>query len=384
MVEPESARRCASCNSRLNPGAERCDVCGAALPWHATRLRYVAMGAAGVGFVVLAFLVFAWVRGRSGGAVAERPEPPATSSVATPVAAAQRDLPATPIGQLPVKGSEVAAPPLAELSATPVPQGAPATPAPVTYQVQSGDNLWSISREMGVDQSELLALNPGSDQRLPVGSLLTLPVTATPDTAAPAAATAEIPAATPMPLDPPAVYVARAGDTLAKVAADHGLTVADLAAMNEQEWSGGAAAVLAPGQLLRVRSDAVVGTGVADSGPGRPFAAPLLLAPADGATVHDDTSLLRWASAGILPDDAYYVVVLRDLDAPESSVAETVWVGSNSTTIVVPASLRPALGRSRRLAWSVTVRRSADGRPGPGEGELLSESPAPHTFTWTP
>jgi LysM repeat protein len=344
-------------------------------------LRFLVLGAASAGVLVLAVLVFAWVRGRSAASLSDVAELPQVAPVVTSLAVATRRAAAlrTPApGALSGSVAPAVPPPV---TATPLPLALP-TAAPVTYQVQSGDSLWSISRELGVDQGELLTLNPGSDQSLPIGSLLALPITATPDAAAPAAATAEVlVAATPLVVAPPAVYVARAGDTLANVAADHGVTLADLAAMNEQEWSGESQA-LAPGQLVRVRSDA--STAGADAGPGKPFAAPLLLAPADGATVHDDASLLRWTSSGILPEDAYYVVQLRDLDAPETAAGETVWVASNSTTLVVPANLRPALGRGRRLAWSVTVRRSPDGRPGPGEGELLSESPEAHTFTWTP
>jgi hypothetical protein len=165
------------------------------------------------------------------------------------------------------------------------------------------------------------------------------------------------------------------------VAAAHGLSVEALTAMNQPEL--GAAPRLAAGQFLRVRPAA----GNADGGRAEaalPFAAPVLLAPTDGATVNEDAPLLTWASAGILPEDVYYVVSLRDALATAAPAPELVWVGTNATALEVPARYRPAPRSSRTLAWTVTVRRSSDGRPGPGEGELLCELGPEQTFVWSP
>lgn len=108
-------------------------------------------------------------------------------------------------------------------------------PAPSrTYTVQKGDTLSSIAARYGVNTSTLIALNglSANPDALRVGQVLSLPSvgsatpTVAPQPAAPAAA-ATAPRATGA-----STYTVVAGDTLSRIAARNGTTVAKIIAAN--------------------------------------------------------------------------------------------------------------------------------------------------------
>jgi LysM repeat protein len=362
--------RCPACGSRLPAGSRTCDVCGATQSWATTPAGLASLAVGGLVLTAVALLGLLWLRGqyqRSAGS----PEPTRVASMA------RRATPARPAPTRTVTGTEAA-----ELTAATAVVAAGAEPTaapPVQYSVQNGDSPWSIAQSHGVDLGELLRLNPGIDQRLSVGQQVTLPLTPTPGApvaAAPAEPTA--PPAVVLPTAPaePVLYTARAGDTVEGVAASLGLPAVDLVALNRSVVSEPAEA-LQPGQVLQVAPLA----GGPDSP--APFPAPMVLAPANGATVRDDVPVLRWASAGILPDDAYYVITIGEAAAESGVEPERIWVPGNATTAVTPPRFRPPPGASRTLVWSVAVRRAgADGPVGPGEA--LSAEPAGRSFVWSP
>ncbi|VEI12524.1 LysM peptidoglycan-binding domain-containing protein [Trueperella bialowiezensis] len=120
----------------------------------------------------------------------------------------------------------------------PAPQPA-ATPAPVTqiYRVKAGDTLGKIARQHGTTVAKLAADNNIANpniirvgQRLTIGQAAPAPAPA----ATPAPAPAPAPKAAPAPQAAPAgtTYTVKAGDTLGKIARQHGTTVAKLAADN--------------------------------------------------------------------------------------------------------------------------------------------------------
>jgi hypothetical protein len=157
------------------------------------------------------------------------------------------------------------------------------------------------------------------------------------------------------------------------------------------------------------------------------FPAPMPLAPGGGITVTAESVLLRWSSAGVLPGGLYYVVAIReatddadagggpivdlgglsgatdggdnaggelaDEEAEGSGVtdpsgdaqdARLVWV-TDATAVRIPGELRPALGNSRPIEWSVSVRRrGAGGLLGSDESVLLSPTPRWQRFVWAP
>jgi len=152
------------------------------------------------------------------------------------------------------------------------------------------------------------------------------------------------------------------------------------------------------------------------AGEGR-YPAPAALAPGASITVTAESVLLRWASAGVLPSGLFYVVSIRDADAAAAQLANSetgaisaagpvsgtsagavigddrlgdtgarvIWV-KDATAVRVPGELRPALGASSAIEWSVTVRRrSGSGLLDRGEeGVLLSAAPAWQRFVWAP
>ena len=119
-----------------------------------------------------------------------------------------------------------------------------------TYTVRAGDSLAAISERFGFTVEELIAANPGIEERgLQAGDVINLPVapedvpTPEPPTATPAAADPE-PTSTAAPADtataapagtPPATgqtYTVQSGDIPETIAAQFGITVEALLAAN--------------------------------------------------------------------------------------------------------------------------------------------------------
>jgi LysM repeat protein len=111
-----------------------------------------------------------------------------------------------------------AAPPAPAAPApAPAPAAAPAPPAPAAsgtvHTVRSGETLGRIARRYGTTVDAILALNPGRSRHLiHAGDQFAVPVVAAPT--------------------PSGVHVVQPGDTLAAVAARHGVAVEALAAAN--------------------------------------------------------------------------------------------------------------------------------------------------------
>ncbi|GIW13425.1 MAG: hypothetical protein KatS3mg062_0864 [Tepidiforma sp.] len=123
------------------------------------------------------------------------------------------------------------------------PVGGASTPAPRrTYTVKSGDTCSGIAAAEGVSLDALVKANPTACDNLRVGDTLTIPApTPTPVTGTAGGLTSN-PTVRPTPTVPRSssgssggsgkVYVVRAGDTCADIAASYGVTVADLIAAN--------------------------------------------------------------------------------------------------------------------------------------------------------
>jgi LysM repeat protein len=109
------------------------------------------------------------------------------------------------------------------------PAPAPAA-SPATYTVRSGDSLWRIAKSHGVTIGDVEKANPGLRGTLRPGMIIKLPAGAGGSAPAPAAA----PGAAPAPAASAAAsaYVVKAGDSLSKIAARNGTTVAALRQAN--------------------------------------------------------------------------------------------------------------------------------------------------------
>ena len=117
---------------------------------------------------------------------------------------------------------------------TPIDTLAPITPAPVgpttEYAVKKNDSLAKIAKAKGVTLKALQEANPGVDPRkLKVGQKIQVPAPA--DTGAAVASDAGVAAPTHVKAAT-STYVVKAGDSLAKIARQHGTTAKAIQAAN--------------------------------------------------------------------------------------------------------------------------------------------------------
>ncbi len=130
-----------------------------------------------------------------------------------------------------------------EPSSTPTPMASPTpdpteppeptaipTPEPQTYEVQSGDNPWTISRQFGLSMEELLAANGLSEGALlRVGQVLQIPQT---ESAAESASATDDAASAPAPTPEPLVHTVASGDTIGALAVRYQVSSAEIARVN--------------------------------------------------------------------------------------------------------------------------------------------------------
>ena len=153
-----------------------------------------------------------------------------------PVAAADSSpiAPVEPAASAPASSSEVSA-----VRFSPTRPGTPAAaelvapPAPTTYVVAKGDNLWSIAKKTGVTVKQLTAANKiSTDTPLKLGQKLTIPVAkTTPAAAAPTTSVAPA-AAAPVAAKTSTVHVVKSGETLGVIAKKYQVKVGDIATAN--------------------------------------------------------------------------------------------------------------------------------------------------------
>ncbi len=152
--------------------------------------------------------------------------------------------------EAPAAAPVVVTPPVIEPApAAPAAEPAPAAPAEATttikYLVSSGDTWYGIAEKHGVSIDALKAANPTAARKnhLYQGSYISVPVKA--DSAAAQAAAAEAPA------EPEgATYTIKRGDTLARIAKKHKMSVPALMKLNN--LSDKDARRIQPGQTLKV------------------------------------------------------------------------------------------------------------------------------------
>jgi len=120
--------------------------------------------------------------------------------------------------------------------ATPIETLAPITPAPIgpttEYTVRKHDSLGKIAKAKGVTVKALQQANPGVDPRkLKVGQKIQVPAPAGGADAG-AAIASDAGVAAPTHVKTATIYVVKAGDSLAKIARQHGTTVKAIQAAN--------------------------------------------------------------------------------------------------------------------------------------------------------
>lgn len=147
--------------------------------------------------------------------------------------------------------AKVAAPKPAAKVAAPKPA---AKPSVATHTVKPGDTLSGIAAKHRVSLSSLLAAN-GMNLRTIIypGQKIRLTATAAPAPTKPAAKPAPKPAAKPAPkpaAKPAAAksYVVKAGDTLSRIATNHGVSLSSLLAANDMNLR----TIIYPGQKIKI------------------------------------------------------------------------------------------------------------------------------------
>ena len=338
-----ASRRCPSCGSRLPANAAQCQVCGATLTWlqrlpRGTREVVAVLGAVVVVFAILNFI------GRETGSL----QSSAQQAMSRVVSQVPTGLP-----------TFTAAPPSTPTLPQPSPYPPTATPMPkvISYTVKSGDTLYGIAESFGVPAERIENANQlNNPESLSIGDVLAIP-------AAPSAEAQLV--EQPAPAGAGSVGVAASASPLSAT----GPSSSTLVAIG--------------GSPLAGQGDGLAGVALSDEGSTVAFDAPIPLGPADGAAVADDQAQLSWSSVGILPADTYYVVAIRDADAPEGE-ANLEWVYSNATSLRLPRRLRPALGATRVLEWSVSARLQARTLFGPDKGIPVSGASPWRRVTWKP
>lgn len=380
------------------------------MPWRLSPRGVVVESAAAlVGIVAILGAIWVW---RSSG----------PASLPAPAAIVRQASTAEPT---PTAAPLAAAVPVTPTTVTAAPTTASVVPAAIEHTIQSGDTLWNLAAEHDTTVEDILAANAGelTLDRLSIGQVIRIPQAGgappaaadgadapTALAAAPVTSTspaASLAAAVAMAAAQPTVVVVEAvsvtvaaADTLSTLAAAYDVSVDDLVAANNL---GDAEAILQVGQPIVVQTAVVVTAtplpgGLAGGQPGSDagqaalpepvlaepasYEVPLMLSPLPETLVVGDAPILRWSSIGPLPPGVGYVVLLRDADAGDAEAVE-VPVRGGATAVRIPARFRPALGASRRLAWSVAVGRADDGLLASAEWTILSADPVWGTFTWT-
>ncbi|MDB6109755.1 MAG: muramidase-2 [Pedosphaera sp.] len=168
----------------------------------------------------------------------EQAAPPVDGTAANDPSLMPPDGTNTPTPPLPVPGpGNTAGAPAPALAPAPAPVTDPVpapVPAPATadYVVLKGDSYYTIAKKLGVPTKALENANPTIlPTKLKPGQKLVVPAGA-----APVVNNAATPGATAMmaaPADGGSVYTVKSGDSLTKVAKDHGVSVKSLRAAND-------------------------------------------------------------------------------------------------------------------------------------------------------
>jgi LysM repeat protein len=261
-----------------------------------------------------------------------------------------------------------------------------ATPTPLpprVHVIQVGDTLLEIANEYEVPLEALIAANPGiSETGLQLDQQVTIPwPTPTPTSTGNATG---VPDATAAPTEAPNTfsYSVQEGDTLLDIAIRHGIAVETLRQLNGLQNDR-----LDVGQTLQIPLPTPTATLTPTPGPSptptpRPvYEAPVLLSPANGATLAaDDAVVLQWTTVGILGEGEWYQVTVINASA---SGAAPYQATTKTTSHRLSPELQPRVDAPQTFRWTVVVVREA-GTFADGSTRYMPLSPAPplRTFLW--
>ena len=423
-MEPSPQRQCPECGTPVAQKAETCLMCGAQLREEKRSRLRLPQGDLLLPLLLAAAIAALWLWKPW-----DREDPLALVPVATTPVATES---ATPETTSTPAATYVVAPTATPLH-SPTPPPTPTLPPNQTHHtIESGETVSTIAKQYGTTSKKILDANGlKSNTIISVGDVLIIPLPV---------ANTSTPTVTPTPSPTPFEYTVRVADTLSAIAKKYGTTVETLMDINNindatslrvgtkliiaqppdftltmayethevqsgdtlfslsakydvtvaeiKEASGLENNNLSVGQELKIP----VGTATPvptltpsptmTPTPGPPRPAPMLLAPADGATFEgaETVILLDWASVGILDEDEWYVVRLRSMD-PRAEQPPLEW--THATSWRVPPELYEGGTESRGFRWEVLImRQTGVDEDGTWLGEDQSPSSETRTFSW--
>lgn len=125
---------------------------------------------------------------------------------------------------------------------------------PERHRVQSGETVWGIAMQYGLDPDELVRTNRLGSESIVEGQELLIGAVARKDTREIAPATSKKETASDANVPKQTTHVVRSGDNLWKIAKDHDVTVEQI-----REWNDLGEKSIVAGQELRIKADKAVG-----------------------------------------------------------------------------------------------------------------------------
>lgn len=371
-MSPESTtpptKICPTCGTRLSEKATRCLVCGTELggssspkeakPIEASRMPEITLSlpaALGIFALLLAIgaVLIYFVLNTTGQVV--KPTPEATVTF-TPT---------------------ITFTPTATVTPSPLPTFTPLPP--IEYTVKDLDTCISIAYAFKISvQSLMLSNNLSSNCILSKGQVLKVPQ--------------PTPTASPMPTGTlnsdmateeaceKDKHLVTAGETLSSISAMYGVPQQAI-----KDYNGLASDTVFEGLYLNIplcKRNPTPGPTPTPTIP-PPYAAPVLLLPADGAsyTLANDTFTLQWAAVGVLrPNEQYQVTILDVTDPNQRKLVDYV----SDTKYTVPVSFRPndTIAHVMRW-WVVPVRQNGTDSAGKPVWEPAGAASEQRVFSWT-